>query len=234
MLWFAWHGPSPAFKGGSVAETGKTLEKVAVKAMKASMIQLAEAEHPIRFHPPKQTKLPGKSEPRKGGKGSERSGRQPEGGSRDLVRSRWANENQDIVLTWPCFKHINTKLGAWSPMHWGTYLKIPKPPCHGCWTGPLRTYPCQKKIEVWQRPFWTTVLGKGLGLEIKPQPFWLGFWQFQRGYLQGRNGRGAMWGAVAGIAPRAPVVPPRNRSVAAVPCTTKTAGSQRPCTTWDG
>lgn len=30
----------------------------------------------------------GKSEPRKGGKGSERSGRQPEGGSRDLVRSR--------------------------------------------------------------------------------------------------------------------------------------------------
>lgn len=87
MLWF-WHWSIPTFKGGSVAETGKTLEKVAVKAMKASMIQSAEAEHPIRFHPPKQTTLPGKSEPRKGGKGSERSGRQPEGGSRDLVRSR--------------------------------------------------------------------------------------------------------------------------------------------------
>ena len=42
----------PTFKGGSAAETGKSLEKVAVKAMKASRYSQL-AEHPIRFHPPK-------------------------------------------------------------------------------------------------------------------------------------------------------------------------------------
>ena len=33
--------------------------------------------------------------------------------------------------------HIGTKLGAWSSMHWGMYLKIPEPSCHGFSTGPL-------------------------------------------------------------------------------------------------